>query len=104
MGWNPGEPSSAGGLRLVFLLHLVAAQPKVISRQTASFQSQERQPRSQQHLQTLEEDLDTLTLMPALSLSKASNGVRLGVSGEKGKEQQLAWEMLLKKKKKQQPS
>lgn len=93
--WNPGESPSAGGLRLVFLLHLVAAQPKVISRQTASFQSQELQPSSQQHLQTLEEDLDPFTFTPALSLCWAPNGVRLGVSGKKGKEL-ITLRMLLK--------
>lgn len=38
------------------------------------------------HVQALEEDLDT-SLVPALSLCKLSNSLRLGVSGEKRKEQ-----------------
>lgn len=43
-GLESGKPPPARGLRLVFLLHPAAAPLKVISRQTASFQSREPQP------------------------------------------------------------
>lgn len=75
-GLGSRRTSSVGGLRLVFLLHLVAAQPKVISRQTASVQSQELQPKSQA-LAGIRGRFRHLAL-PALSLCKSSNGLRLG--------------------------
>lgn len=79
------NPPPAGDLRLVFLLHLVAAQPKVISRQTASVQSQELQPESQA-LAGIRGRFSHLACA-STKLYKSANGLRLWVSGEKGKEQ-----------------